>query len=279
MIMSKRGIYWIATGESYLEEAIFSKNHYERTNMDLPTAIATDQPDPGGFDYYINVQDSQRSYGVQIPNLALSPFEETLNIDTDAYILTEIDEIFTLLSKYDICCRIAPKRTVPVTDLPHCFPELSSGVILYKKSRIFDDFLNEWQSNYDSLQLVENMPSFSYTLHKSGLHLGILPPEYNYIFSHPEHAYDEVKVLHGRLADAGLDMDHTNVDKLESKLNNFEHHRLTSKSHINGFKFEYVQVWGKGNLWNQLLNSLKYNGFIYTIFESVKHIKHVIEND
>jgi hypothetical protein len=271
--MAKRGIYWIATGANYLEEAIFSRNQYERTKMDLPTAIATDQPDPGGFDYYIHIPDRGKRYGVQIPNLALSPFEETLNIDTDAYILTETGELFTLLSKYDICCRLAPKRTVPVTDLPHCFPELHAGVILYKKSSKFNDFLNKWQSLYDSLGLVENMPSFSYALHTSNMNLGILPPEYNYELFMPEHAYGEVKILHGRLPDVGLQQNHSDLSELVSRLNNYEHHRLTSKSHVNGFKFEYVQVRGNRNLMHQFLLSLKYNGAIYTFFETVRHIK------
>jgi len=80
-----------------------------------------------------------------------SPYEKTLFLDTDTEIKKPISGMFKLLDKFDIALAPGPMTQPPLdgddimNEVPIEFPELNTGVILYKKTNKMINFLNNWK--------------------------------------------------------------------------------------------------------------------------------------
>jgi alpha-N-acetylglucosamine transferase len=81
-----------------------------------------------------------------------SPFDYTLFLDTDTEIRKPIMGLFKLLNNFDIALAPGPMTQAPIdeddilSEVPREFPELNTGVILYKKSDKMKAFLEEWKN-------------------------------------------------------------------------------------------------------------------------------------
>ena len=70
-----------------------------------------------------------------------SPYAETLFLDTDTEIKKPISSLFNILKKFDIAIAPGPMTQPPVdnedllNELPNEFPELNTGVILYRNNK------------------------------------------------------------------------------------------------------------------------------------------------
>ena len=80
-----------------------------------------------------------------------TPYENTLFLDTDTEIKKPIGSLFELLKKFDIAIAPGPMTQPPVdssdviNELPNEFPELNTGVILYRMNDKMKNFLTEWK--------------------------------------------------------------------------------------------------------------------------------------
>lgn len=61
-------------------------------------------------------------------------------MDTDTYLVDTIDSIFDILERFDIAAPHAPIEEDEFVNITDAFPEMNSGVIVYRK--------NEKQKNY-----------------------------------------------------------------------------------------------------------------------------------
>lgn len=83
-----------------------------------------------------------------------TPFDYTLFLDTDTEIKRRIPTFFDLLKNFDIAIAPGPMTQLPtdsediINKIPDEFPELNTGVILYKKSEKMDKFLNTWKETF-----------------------------------------------------------------------------------------------------------------------------------
>lgn len=81
-----------------------------------------------------------------------TPYENTLFLDTDTEVKKPIKSMFDLLKKFDIAIAPGPMTQPPVdssdiiNELPKEFPELNTGVILYRMNEKMRKFLNEWKN-------------------------------------------------------------------------------------------------------------------------------------
>jgi len=84
--------------------------------------------------------------------LLQSPFEHTLFLDCDTCVLAPIAELFRLLERFDLALSPgpviqSPKNAEDVIGLvPAAFPELNTGVMLYRKNERMIRFLNKWKT-------------------------------------------------------------------------------------------------------------------------------------
>jgi len=225
LYMTKDGILYIGTAPPYYEEAKISAKTAKEHN-DVPIAIITSSSlseraetcpyfDEAILINKTNLYDDVRD---KIYHMSKSPFENTIYIDGDTFILDDITPVFDMLSRFDITASHALVRPVVTVDcVPDSFPELNTGVIGFTSSGKVNRFFEKWKnihknqmwsgrphetvtlSNASSLDDIpfgkkHGQPPFREALYHSDLQFSALPTEYNYRGN--VWAYDSVKIVH-----------------------------------------------------------------------------------
>lgn len=179
-----RGVLFIVTGEKYYSAAIEAAQSVAETNPWLGIAIFTDQDVAGPpFHYAIRMEPgaSRRKHEF----VARSPFRETLYLDSDTRVTTDLRDFFRLLEKYDMAgahvrFREAPNRLkAHASDIPRAFPQINCGVMLYKKCAAVDDLFADWCRIYDEGGYKRDQIPFREALWRSNAKFYVVGPEYN----------------------------------------------------------------------------------------------------
>lgn len=215
--MSK-GVIYIAVGSQYVAEAVTSAASLKKCMSNLPITLYSSEPVASPYFNQVKVIDSPRydTPGIdKISNMYDSPYEYTLFLDSDTYICADLLEIFNLLDKFDMAVAHAPFRIAPThingrewipyqfTEIPESFPEMNTGVILYKKNYKVQHFFQKWlnlceQKVKNHGKPLHDQATFRSVLYESELRTATLTPEYNCRFIFPVFVSGQVKVLHGR---------------------------------------------------------------------------------
>jgi hypothetical protein len=191
--MTSKGILYIASGELYIRAAIRSAKSVLKHCPGLPTHLYADwqnygfkfNESPFPFTSVGTIENPHRRSKVDY--LPLTPFEQTLYLDTDTTINTDIQEMFGILERFDIALAHNMKRNFPprlITwreQLPQAFPQFNGGVILYRKNPEIIRFLEEWRDQYHANLSVfrQDQITLRELLWLSNLRIATLPPEYN----------------------------------------------------------------------------------------------------
>jgi len=204
-----RGILYIATGRRYTAEAAGSARSAKAHMPELPVGLLCDDVASAKtteIDFVAGLPTPTHSLLDKVVGLPQSPFERTLFLDTDTLVIEPVHELFQLLDHFDLAAAHAPWRWVrPVDACPECFPELNSGVLLFRRTPNLLRFFARWEALYRE-QLAaprkppHDQPAFRQALYESDLRFTILPPEYNLRTPFPAFAGGnaQVKILHGR---------------------------------------------------------------------------------
>jgi hypothetical protein len=218
MSSPSRGIIYIVTGQKFVDEACRSAASVKHCMPDLPIAIFSDVPLRSAlFEQVMHIANPTYGPEDKILNIAKSPYQDTLYLDSDTHMVDESRELFSLLERFDLAAVHAPYRAqYQVCEVPDCFPEYNVGVLLFRKSKPTELFFERWAQLYreDGLKsltwlfpggeswyrhAIPNQPSFRRSLYESGLRIATLPPEYNCRFPFPGFLHTKVKILHGRI--------------------------------------------------------------------------------
>jgi hypothetical protein len=191
--MSSKGILYIASGEKYIQAAIQSAKSVLKHSPDLSTHLFAD------WDNY-NFHFDKSSYPFtsvdkvdnphrrsKVDYLPLTPYDQTLYLDTDTTLNADIRDMFRVLERFDIALTHAMKRNIDyrLTEwrikLPQAFPQYNGGVLLYRKTPEVIAFLEEWRDQYHAniKQFQQDQRTLRELLWLSDLRLATLPPEYN----------------------------------------------------------------------------------------------------
>jgi hypothetical protein len=217
LVPAPAGIMYSAFGERYIAEAARAARSSLRHN-DVPHLIfaggeVRDAP-PGvtvvGFDPI-----SSAPFVDRIANMRRSPFERTLYLDTDTFVVEEMVGVFELLDHYDLALAQAPAyRGLDDPQVPASFPEFNCGVVAWRASESMAAFLRSWEETYRAW-LVEDVlpgrdggthptrteigdqPAFRRCAWQHGMRVATLPPEYNLRLGIPTTVVDRVRLLHG----------------------------------------------------------------------------------
>lgn len=183
------GVFFIAFGEQYINEAVFcAKSIKENTN--LPIAICCDeikQNDKYLFKKIIYITPNHERSKVDF--LEVTPFECSLYLDSDTQVLEDITPIFRILEKYDIAFthdfsrkRFRWSKIIPeYENIPDGFSELGGGVMLYRKSKAIE-FIDLWKNYFYKYYKLTNgwdQASLRIAAWESQCSLYVLPPEFN----------------------------------------------------------------------------------------------------
>jgi hypothetical protein len=206
------GILYAAIGRPYLEEAVRSARSSLRFNA-VPHLICTDgtPEDPDGDLQVRRCPSSGNPYADKIQGMIDSPFERTLYLDTDTYVLAEIVELFALLDRFDLGVSQSPGyRGLADPEVPHAFYELNTGVVLFRSNPKTEAFLADWLSTYvrwcaePPFQNAGNMtgyadqPAFRNCAWHHDVDICVLGHEYCYRTPQCGQVADRVRVIHGR---------------------------------------------------------------------------------
>ena len=182
-----KGVLYIVTGQRYTEMALASAESLKRHNPNLKVHLFTDQEieSNGPIDSIGMIADAHRRSKVDY--MHKSPFEHTLFLDADTFVLENLDELFNILVRFDIALSHAHKRNKTNLqkwreEIPLAFPQMNSGVILFRKNEKTLQLLKDWQVAFQSTEFTRDQITLRELLWLSDLKIHILPPEYNVRF-------------------------------------------------------------------------------------------------
>lgn len=229
-MVESRGVIYVATGREFVDEALISVSSVKKHMPDIPVSLFTDLAElgsspPDGVESVFLLQDVTRSCRDKIRPLLDSPYDKALFLDTDTYLCEPVYDLFEMLDRFDIALAQAPDRyQYELPELPACFTELNSGVIVFRKNKLVTDLLNQWEETFMQMLDVDtgsyrDQHSLRDSLYRSTIQFFVLPPEYNFRTICPNFAgkNSTVKIIHGR---------HADLEKVAGRLNNSQQARV-----------------------------------------------------
>jgi hypothetical protein len=224
LIIRDIGILYAATGSRYRTEAFESASRCKSMMPNVPIAIFTESKlSHPSIDLLYETPNPFFDYMDKVKAISKTPFKQTLFLDTDTFVCANICSLFELLDQFDIAAAHASNRestrsTYSISGVPAAFPEMNTGVLLYRKNRRTISVISNWHKLFkqdrqcykeksarnqmnptcNELKPPGDQSSFREVLFKSNLRIATLPPEYNFRFSYTAFAGSEVRILHGR---------------------------------------------------------------------------------
>jgi hypothetical protein len=219
------GILYSCTGEYYVAEAVRSARSSLRHNH-LPHVLFTSTGGEGIEGLSIaHYEPSSNPYADKIANMRRSPFERTLYLDSDTFVVDEIAHVLRLLDHYDMAVAYAPAyRGLADPAVPAAFYEFNTGVLAWRATERVAGFMRSWEETYiawlgdepfegaskASRSRRADQPAFRRCAWEHGLSLFVLAPEYNFRLGYPTTVVDRVRVIHG---------DNANFEALAARIN------------------------------------------------------------
>lgn len=238
---SQRAFFWIASGDSYIQEAARSADTVKALHPNVDRILIT--PDtarkvPSVFNFYTTAPerrgpfwylDSTRYFLFALK--MLEAYQHLIYLDTDTRVIKPLGDVFAILAKFDLAgCHAPGRQTRPTIDaIPLTFPELNIGVLGLRNSHKLRRFALDWLTRYeenhafygnnDQAPLREALWAWNETpdikcphcektvsgvwdtYTKDRLHYYIMPTEYNFRFGFGGWARYPIHVLHGRTQD------------------------------------------------------------------------------
>lgn len=199
------GFDYVATGPGYLQEAETSASSLRAQHPSASICLMTDLPRPAGspFDHVIVRADARRNTADKL--LATdAPYDRVIFLDTDTHVCGPIDEIFTLLDRFDLAMLPENNRGwyYDLPGVPLCFSEYNSGVVAFRRTPAVLRLFADWRRYYDEMrasQAIKNdQPALRKAIYFSDVRLAALPSEYHFLCTVPNYIMWKANLIHGR---------------------------------------------------------------------------------
>jgi hypothetical protein len=216
MLNRNYGVLYIATGPQCREEALRSVRSLKQHCPQVPAALISDIPVSGGdFDHYLPVEKPSFSTLDKVRNIHRTPFERTIFLDSDTFIMEDISELFDLLNQFDMAFTLEVARGLwyrgELLEIPDCFGDLNGGFIVFRRSEAVMRLLrnwwaaylktSHWLSKYPNTKWIQtnDQPSLRQLLwDASDVRFCVLPSEYNALTTFGTSLWGKVKIVHSR---------------------------------------------------------------------------------
>lgn len=209
MKTERTGIVYSATGQSFADQAVQSAKSSLRFN-DLPHLLFSDVPPNEtvpGVDVVI-FESSGNPFIDKINNICRSPFPRSIYLDCDTYVLSNLEELFALLTRFDLAAAHAPGYTKCGDDEPpNSLYDFNTGVIVFRAVPSVQKFLARWRAIHETwskrapfpIRHIEDQPAFRRALWEcNSVSFYVLGPEYNFRPAFCGRVVGSVKIIHGR---------------------------------------------------------------------------------
>ncbi|KAF0675052.1 putative nucleotide-diphospho-sugar transferase [Profundibacterium mesophilum] len=180
------GVIYVATGDDYRNLARASVSSLKRSNPGIAADLFTDQPDAPGLDAFDQVHPVPRNHKrAKLDCMPLSRFDRTLFLDCDTLVIAPLGDLFFLLDRFELAMAHDVRRASALIQegdtetTPYAFPQLNSGVVLYRKSAPMLDFFDKWAESYRTRAHQRDQIALKDLLWSSDIRFYVLPPEFN----------------------------------------------------------------------------------------------------
>jgi hypothetical protein len=206
------GIIYSCSGESFIAEAVRSARSSLRHNKLAHLLFASGEVERVQGLSVARFEPSANPYVDKIANIRNSPFERTIYLDSDTFVVDEITHLLALLEHYDVAVAFAPAyRGLADPEVPKAFYEFNTGVLAWRASDRVSAFMRSWHDTYVEWLSEEpfvgagkasrsrraDQPAFRRCAWQHGLRLFVLAPEYNFRLGYPTTVVERVRVIHG----------------------------------------------------------------------------------
>ena len=210
--MSSGAVYIITQDPRYVDLLMTSAGSLKRVMPDLPITVFSQFPvDRSLFENVEFVEPTQDGFYDKSRLIQNSPYDRTLLIDADTYVLEPVPELFSLLDHFD--CAVTHEEYLNTDwhnrylqpDIPSSFPEFNTGILMLKRSDRVSRLLEHWGSLYRNFleekpgQSINDQPFFRVAAYYSDVRIATLTREYNCKFRGQGYLNGRVKIIHGNV--------------------------------------------------------------------------------
>jgi hypothetical protein len=210
--MSQGAVYIITQDARYVNLLLTSAASLKCAMPDLPITVFSQFPiESELFERVIPVESTQHGFYDKTKLIRQMPYERTLFIDADTYVVEPVAELFSVLDQFD--CAATHEEYLntdwfgryPRPDIPACYPEFNTGIMALKRSEKTDRFLQNWGELYRSYldenpsQQINDQPFFRVAAYFGDIRIATLTREYNCKFRGQGYLNGPVKIIHGHV--------------------------------------------------------------------------------
>lgn len=197
----EKGILYVATGLNYVNEAIISALSCKQHN-NYPIALITDSADyelPENLFDIIIIQSAFYNYRDKLL-IKHSPFEKTIFLDTDTYVVDLLADLFRILDYREFAIHQADEGfEFDLPEVSNAMPEFNTGVIAFRLTSNVKNLFESWSHSFDGIKsITTDQYHLRKTLYASEVKFAIFSSAYNFIIYHTNLVMQKVKILHGR---------------------------------------------------------------------------------
>jgi len=181
----REGVIYVATGEAYRALAVASAASLRGHESERAIDLFTDAPGAAGLGVFDRVHPVPRVHArAKLDCLALSRFERTLFLDCDTRILAPLGDLFDILERFDLALAHDMRRASGLiragqVPTPYAFPQMNSGVLLYRLTAPVRALFGEWARRFHETAARRDQPILKDLLWESDIRFYVLPPEFN----------------------------------------------------------------------------------------------------
>jgi Nucleotide-diphospho-sugar transferase len=221
--MVGNGVIFVASGAPYVRAANRAARSVKEHAPSLAVDLFTDAPEAAEevFDRVHPLEGAHiRS---KVDHMHRSRFDRTLYLDTDTRVVGDISDMFAVLDRFDLALAHSHARNRKATravwrvEVSDAFPQLNSGVMLFKSSPAVLEFLRDWGKAYHSAGFKKDQVTLRELLWASDLRLHVLPPEYNIRYEKYLRVWDENEAIPRILHFAAFQEGHARKAKRSAK--------------------------------------------------------------
>jgi len=210
--MSNGAVYIITQDKRYVNLLLTSAASLKRAMPELPITVFSQFPVDGAeLSNVITVAPTQDGFYDKAMLIRQSPYERTMFIDADTFVVEPVPELFSLLDRFD--CAAAHEEYLNTDwfnyyarqDIPQSFPEFNTGVLMLRRSERTDRLLGDWGKLYHEYltgkpdKQINDQPFFRAAVYDSDVRMATLTREYNCKFRGQGYLNGPVKILHGHV--------------------------------------------------------------------------------
>lgn len=183
----KRGVLYMLWGTKCDEELERSKASVERLGLQT---------------HVVRIESRGDTLHQKSKMDEISPFDETLFLDTDTLALLELSYGFEMATRHGLAMTIAPASNAavqtPMPDMPADLVQYNTGVIFFTKTPAVRKLFARWRENCDG-KSYNDQPPFARAVYETNVAPFVLPMTWNY---RPKYQgaplHGPLKIWHGR---------------------------------------------------------------------------------